>query len=119
MSESAEPGQRWLPRANAATVYVEDSLRTPLGRCLRHHVRALLRGGEQTIVVDLARVSRIDAAGVGELVRAYNMAVAMNGTLRIERVTTRVRAVIERVGLACLFELPADRDVHRRLAESA
>jgi anti-anti-sigma factor len=58
--------------------------------------------GERDIVLDLARVSKIDAAGVGELVRAYNMSRAADGALRIVHATQWVREVLERVQL---FEL--------------
>jgi anti-anti-sigma factor len=62
-------------------------------------MRGLLRRGERDIVLDLARVSSIDAAGVGELVRAYNLAAAMDGLLRVAHVTKRVREMLERAGL--------------------
>jgi anti-anti-sigma factor len=91
------------------TVYIEGPLRLPVNRDLRSQVRSLLRRGERAIVVDLARVSRIDAAGVGELVRAYNMTSARNGLLRIVHATDWVREILTRVGL---FELlSADVDV--------
>jgi anti-anti-sigma factor len=50
-------------------------------------------------VLDLTRVSRLDAAGVGELVRAYNMTMAAQGVLRIAHPTAWVRQILERVGL--------------------
>ena len=62
-------------------------------------MRGLLRRGERDIVLDLSRVASIDAAGVGELVRAYNMTVAMDGLLRIVHVNKRVREMLERAGL--------------------
>ena len=49
--------------------------------------------------MDLTRVSMIDAAGVGELVRAYNMTVAANGVLQVVHATGWVRQILERVGL--------------------
>ena len=88
------------------TVSVGDSLRTPLDRGLRHTVRALLRSGWRNIVLDLGRVSAIDAAGIGELVRAYNMTAAVNGAVRIVHATTRVRMILEPVGLLTLLEAP-------------
>lgn len=50
-------------------------------------------------MLDLAQVSRIDAAGVGELVRVYNMAAAAHGTLRIVHATPWVRSILERTGV--------------------
>ena len=86
------------PRS-AFVVSIEDPLRFPVNRELRHKVRALLRRGERRLVLDLTRVSRIDAAGVGELVRAYNMTAAANGVLRVAHATARVGQILERVGL--------------------
>jgi anti-anti-sigma factor len=62
---------------------------------LRHRVRALLRRGERRIVLDLSAVSRIDAAGVGELIRAFNMTAAVSGALRVVNASGRVRAILE------------------------
>jgi anti-anti-sigma factor len=83
-------------------LHVEDPLRLPLGRSLRHNVDALLRRGERRIVLDLSAVSRIDAAGVGELIRTFNMAAAVNGALRIVNATPWVRELLQR---AHLFDL--------------
>jgi anti-anti-sigma factor len=80
-------------------LYLEGSLRVPLNGQLRHNVRALLRRGERVIVLDLTRVSRIDAAGIGELVRAYIVATEAGGVLQIERATRGVREILRRVGL--------------------
>jgi anti-anti-sigma factor len=63
-------------------------------------------------MLDLARVSRIDAAGVGELVRAYNMTTAAGGVLRIVNATTMVRELLE---LAGLFELMGGESVGIRV----
>lgn len=73
--------------------------RVPVNGELRHRVLFLLRHGERHIVLNLAHVSRIDAAGVGELVRSYNVARAAKGVLRITRVTRYVRSILKRVGL--------------------
>jgi anti-anti-sigma factor len=101
-SRSEQPGAnvRWLRSSGAITVPLEDSLRSPLlTGDLQNTVRALLLRGERDIVLDLARVTRIDAAGVGELVRAYNMTAAADGALRIVHATKWVREILERVGL--------------------
>ena len=64
-----------------------------------HGVNTLLPERQRTIVLDLARVPSIDAAGVGELVRAYNVATAADRVLRIANTTPRVREILELVGL--------------------
>ena len=81
------------------TVYLQGALRAPLDGEVRRTVSGLLRRGERLIVLDLAGVRRIDAAGVSELVRAYNMAVAAQAGLRIVHSTAWVRETLQRVGL--------------------
>jgi anti-anti-sigma factor len=90
------------------TIYVEGPLRLPVNRDLHRSVRTLLRQGERDIVLDLAAVTRIDAAGVGELVRAYNMTNAAAGYLRVVHTNRWVREILNRVGLYEL--LSAGRD---------
>ena len=88
-------------------VHVNDALRMPVSRTLRHSVRELLRRGERRIVVDLSALSKIDAAGVGELIRAFNMTAAVNGGLRVVNPTAWVREILER---AQLFQLLTGED---------
>jgi anti-anti-sigma factor len=97
----------------AHIVHVEDPLRTPVSRVLRHNVRALLLRGERRIVLDLSAVSRIDAAGVGELIRTFNMTATVDGALRIVNATEWVREMLER---ADLFDLLSEVQVEQRLA---
>jgi anti-anti-sigma factor len=89
---------------------VEGSLRAPIGSHVTCGVKALLRRGARAIVVDLARVSGIDAAGVGELVRAYNLALTANAVLQIVEAPGRVRRMLECAGLFDLLSegLPDD-----------
>jgi anti-anti-sigma factor len=98
----------------AHIVHVEGTLRTPVSRVLRHNVRTLLLRGERRIVLDLSAVSRIDAAGVGELIRTYNMTAVTDGALRIVNATAWVREMLER---AHLFDvLSGEREIEQRLA---
>ena len=82
-----------------SVLFLEGALRTPIDGGLRHTVRTLLRSGQRVIVLDLTGVPSIDAAGVGELVRAYNMTGAAQGVLRIVQATARVQRILERAGL--------------------
>jgi anti-anti-sigma factor len=81
------------------TVYIDGPLLVPVNADLLTRVRTLLRRGERSIVLDLSAVPRIDAGGVGELIRAYNIACAMGVSLRIVHTTKWVREILERVGL--------------------
>src|SRR5262245_9265832 len=86
---------------------LEGALRAPTGVELRTRVDALLRDGQKWIVLNLARLMEIDAAGIGELIRAYNTTNAAGGTLQIERATGRVRQLLSVVGVSrILTEAP-------------
>ena len=93
-------------------VHVTGPFRAPVSRVLRHRVHALLRRGQRRIVLDLSGISRIDAAGVGELIRTFNMTTAVNGAMRVVNATAWVREMLER---AQLFELLGGETVAQRL----
>ena len=78
---------------------VHGALQAPLNGELEFQVRALLDRGERVIVLDLARTDSVDAAGVGELVGAYNTAIAAGGALLVVHPPTRVGQLLARVGL--------------------
>jgi anti-sigma B factor antagonist len=80
-------------------LYLDGALCVPMDDELRQSIYALLGRGERVIVLDLTRVSRIDAAGVGELVHAYNVASAAQTTLQIVHAPPWVRKILERAGL--------------------
>jgi anti-anti-sigma factor len=78
---------------------VEGPLDARQGAKLLDEIQAWLCRGHRAIVLSLAEVSKIDAAGIGELARAYTLAVAAGGTLRITEPIPRVRELLDRVGL--------------------
>jgi anti-anti-sigma factor len=80
-------------------LYLRGALQTPVNGELEEHVRALLGRGARVIILDLTLMSRIDAAGVGDLVRAYNMVIATNGVLWVAHPTAWVRQILDHVGL--------------------
>jgi anti-anti-sigma factor len=86
-----------------SVVQVEAPLRVPVSPSLRQEVQARLARGERTLVINLAAVNDIDAAGVGELVRIFNMAIAEGAVLRLTHVAPRVREVLQRLGLSLLM----------------
>jgi anti-sigma B factor antagonist len=90
-------------RASPASVLkVQGNLRVPLNSDLRSRVGDLLRRGDRRIALDLSSLSSIDAAGIGELIHAYNMTTAQGGALRLVGCQPRVRRLLEVTGL---FEL--------------
>ena len=93
----------WPCAIDGQVLYIDRPLRVPIDTNVRHCVRALLRHGERDVVLDLTRVTSIDAAGLGELVRAHNMARAVNGTVHVVNPGAWVRELIERAGLGDLL----------------
>ena len=52
------------PCSTVRVLYVEGPLRAPVDQALVHEERELIRRGERHVVLDLHRVTQIDAAGV-------------------------------------------------------
>jgi anti-anti-sigma factor len=95
---------------HAYVIHIEGPLRVPINRHLRRTVRALLRYGVRRLMLDLSHVTRIDAAGVGELVRAYNMTVAVRGVLQVEQASPWVDQTLDCVGLFTILGRGDRRD---------
>jgi anti-sigma B factor antagonist len=78
---------------------VEEALQAPVNAQVRQRIHAVLRNGARRIRLDLSRLSSIDAAGVGELVSAFNATKAAGGVLDIAHASRRVRRVLEVTGV--------------------
>jgi anti-sigma B factor antagonist len=62
---------------------------------LTRRVQRLLDRGERRVVLDLAGLSEIDAAGVGELVETFNRTNAAGGVLKITHANTRIQTLLD------------------------
>lgn len=85
-----------------AILYVDGDLRLPVADTLRSGVERLLGLGTRRLILSLAGVRTLDAAGVGQLVHLRTTAAAFGAVLRIADVPARARAMLV---LAGLFEL--------------
>lgn len=90
---------RWPCSGHRVVLYLKGPLRMPLNGDLKQNVRVLLRQGARLVVLDLSGVPKIDAAGVGELVRVFNLTTSEGRVLQVVGATARVRKILERVGL--------------------
>jgi anti-anti-sigma factor len=113
LKRESEPATSPPLMRDVAILYVDHPLSWGVTDELRHQVHSILRRGAKTIVLDLSGVSRIDAAGVGQLVRAYNVAVAAECALRLVHAPARVREILQRVGLFSLFSGGVESDYHQ------
>ena len=91
------------PRLPFSIVPVEGALRAPAAAKLRRRVEALLGRGERQVVLDLADLSDIDAAGIGELVRAFNAMREAGGVLQITHASRHVGKVLQVTGVLGLL----------------
>ena len=96
--------------ANVSIVRLDGALRAPVSNEFSRRVKTLLDRGERRIVVDLSRVVAVDAAGVGELVRAFNATCAAGGVLRITRANRQVRRILRVAGVLPLLSARTDDD---------
>jgi anti-anti-sigma factor len=81
-------------RRNVCVIAVEGTLRIPMKRRLSDTIEALVGRGERRLLMDLTGINAIDAAGIGELIRAYTMTDAAGGGLRVANPTRRVRHLL-------------------------
>jgi anti-sigma B factor antagonist len=66
---------------------------------------------QRTVVLDLAEVSAVDAAGLGILVSLRTWAHATGTELKLLNVTPRVEQVLELTNLRSVFEVCSVRDM--------
>jgi len=91
---------------DAAVLQLGGPLTTPgAGDQLQHAVARLALEGRRLIVADLARVSAIDASGLGSIVAAYRTCAENLGHLRLVHVPRRIQQLIDITGLGKVFEV--------------
>jgi anti-anti-sigma factor len=86
-------------------LHISGALCAPTSGHLVRRVESLLDRGERSIVLSLADVSDLDAAGVGALVGARNLAEAAGGSLRVVDAAGWTRALLARTGLLGILKL--------------
>jgi len=65
--------------------------------------REVLEQNDSRVVIDLSRVTRIDSAGLGQLMSCYSHLVRNQGKLSIAGPTPEVRKVLDMTGLSTLI----------------
>ena len=84
---------------HASALEVDGRFQAPVNSTLIQRVQARLSRGERRILLDLSRVTAIDAAGVGELIQAFNATRAAGGALRVARANSYVSRLLEVAGV--------------------
>jgi anti-sigma B factor antagonist len=71
---------------------------------LRDKVRSVVQEGSRRILVNMAGISYIDSAGLGELIAAYTTTMRQGGTLKLLNTTKRLKDLLVITKLATIFE---------------
>jgi anti-sigma B factor antagonist len=104
----------------AAVVHLNGRLGVETGTALRDAVCGALRGGRHHLVFNLVGLSRVDAAGLGQLVQALNTIHAAGGELKLVLRQTSVLELMARTKLLGLFEVyPSERDAVASFASTS
>lgn len=72
---------------------------------LRETIKGLLAQGKKKILLNLARISFIDSAGVGTLVSAYTTARSQGGEVKLSSLTKKFRETLQVTRLLTVFEV--------------
>lgn len=67
--------------------------------------------GDTRVLIDLSRVSRIDSAGLGMLMRCYTHAACNAGVLKVVHPTPQVKRVLAMTGIDTVVPTFEDEDV--------
>jgi anti-sigma B factor antagonist len=70
---------------------------------LRDELRSLLAQGNKQIVLNMADVSYVDSAGLGELVSAYTTATNQNGALKLLHLQGKLHDLMQITKLHTIF----------------
>lgn len=65
--------------------------------------REVLEQSDTRVIVDLSRVTRIDSAGLGQLMSCYSHLVRNHGSMKIVNVTPEVKKVMDMTGISTLI----------------
>ena len=72
---------------------------------VRDTVRDLVAGGNRKLVLNLAGITHMDSAGIGELVTGFTTAVSSGGRMKLLGLTRKVRELLQITKLYSVFEV--------------
>jgi anti-sigma B factor antagonist len=75
---------------------------------LKDKVNSLKEQGYMRVVIDLGQVSYLDSDGLGALIQAYATMKRAGGTLKLMRLTNRLRDVLTITKLVTVFDTYED-----------
>jgi len=72
---------------------------------IRNAIRDALDSGTKKVVLNLAEVTYIDSAGIGELMRTYTSVMEAGGRLKLLHLTKGIRELLTITKLLTIFEV--------------
>ncbi len=70
--------------------------------------RGVLEQSDSRVIIDLSRVTKIDSAGLGQLMSCYSHLVRNQGALKVLNATPEVKKILDMTGISTL--IPAFND---------
>lgn len=71
---------------------------------IKDKVHSLMQQGHRKLLVDLGAVSYMDSAGLGELVQAFVTTTKAGGSLKLLRLTSRLKDLLTITKLVTVFD---------------
>src|SRR5215475_1063810 len=65
--------------------------------------REVLEQNDSRVIIDLSRVTRIDSAGLGQLMSCYSHLVRNQGALKVVNVTPEIKRLMDMTGISSLI----------------
>lgn len=81
---------------------------THCARELEELRREVLEQSDSRVIIDLSRVTRIDSAGLGQLMSCYSHLVRNQGSLKVVNATPEIKKLLDMTGISTL--IPAFTD---------
>lgn len=100
-----------ITRERRNVVILDASGNLTLGQgtsSLRKRLRELLDGGSRRVLLNMAEVTHIDSAALGELVAAYTIVTAAGGEMKLLNLASRARNLLQITKLYTVFETSED-----------
>ena len=71
---------------------------------LKDKMQSLVQQGRKKVLLNLAEVSYVDSAGLGEIVQSYATVMKNGGALKLLNVTKRIKDLLSITKLLTVFE---------------
>jgi len=81
----------------------ENAELTHSARELEQLRREVLEQSDSRVIIDLSRVTRIDSAGLGQLMSCYSHLVRNQGSLKVVNATPEIKKLLDMTGISTLI----------------